>query len=70
MPRILGVDIPREKRIEAALPYLFGIGPKNTKDILKEANIDADRRSKDLSDEEVSRITSIIQKGILYLVNQ
>lgn len=61
MPRILGVDIPKEKRIEAALPYLYGIGRTNTKIILKEANIDPNRRAKDLNDEEISRITLIIQ---------
>lgn len=61
MPRILGVDIPNEKRIEASLPYLFGIGPKNAKDILREANIDLNRRAKDITDEEVARLTNIIQ---------
>ena len=61
MPRILGVDIPREKRIEAALPYLYGIGPVNSRNILDQANIDYNRRAKDLSDEEIARITSIIQ---------
>ena len=63
MPRILGVDIPREKRIEASLPYLFGIGPARSKKILQDANIDPNRRAKELSDEEISRITAIIQNG-------
>lgn len=63
MPRILGIDLPKEKRIEASLPYLFGIGPATSRRILQEAQIDPNRRAKDLSDEEVSRITSIIQKG-------
>jgi len=61
MPRILGVEIPNEKRIEASLPYIYGIGPVNTKDILKEADIDGNRRAKELSDEEIARITTIIQ---------
>ncbi|MDO8579855.1 MAG: 30S ribosomal protein S13 [Candidatus Omnitrophota bacterium] len=61
MPRILGVDIPREKRIEASLPYIYGIGPFRARKILKEAKIDFNRRSKDLTDEEVARITSLIQ---------
>ncbi|MCA9399951.1 MAG: 30S ribosomal protein S13, partial [Candidatus Omnitrophica bacterium] len=47
MPRILGVDIPREKRIEASLPYIYGIGPFQARKILDEANIDYDRRAKD-----------------------
>lgn len=61
MPRILGVDLPKEKRIEASLPYIYGIGPSNTKKILKQANVSEDKRAKDLTEEEISRITSIIQ---------
>ena len=64
MPRILGIDLPREKRIEASLPYIYGIGPAITRRILEEAKIDPNRRAKDLSDEEVSVITSIIQKKV------
>lgn len=63
MPRILGVDIPKEKRIEISLTYLYGIGRNLSKKILKEANINPDTRAKDLTDEEVARITSIVQKG-------
>lgn len=65
MPRILGVDIPREKRIEAALPYIYGIGLTTGRKILAEAQIDGDRRAKDLTDEEIARITAIIQNGYL-----
>lgn len=61
MPRILGVDIPREKRIEAALPYLYGIGPAAARKILKECNVDGNKRAKDLSEEEVAKITAIVQ---------
>jgi small subunit ribosomal protein S13 len=61
MPRILGVDIPKEKRIEASLRYIYGIGPERSRRILEQANIDCNRRAKDLSDEEIARITSIIQ---------
>jgi len=63
MPRILGVDLPKEKRIEASLPYLYGIGRKNCLLILAQAQIDKNKRAKDLTDDEVARITSIIQKG-------
>jgi len=63
MPRILGVDIPKEKRIEASLRYIYGVGPTKTREILKQANIDCDRRAKDLSDEEIARITSVIQSN-------
>lgn len=62
MPRILGVDIPKEKRIEIALTYLYGVGRALSNKILKEANINPDTRAKDLTDEEVSRITSVVQK--------
>ena len=61
MARIFGIDLPKDKRIEAALPYIYGIGPKRSRDILDEAQISYDKRSKDLSDEEVAKITSIIQ---------
>lgn len=63
MPRILGVDIPREKRIEAALPYLYGIGWTRSHIILAEAKVEPGKRAKDLTEEELSRITSIIQKN-------
>lgn len=65
MPRILGVDIPKEKRIEASLPYIYGIGPARARDVLTQANIDYNRRAKDLSDEEIARITSIIQTNYI-----
>ncbi|MFT5169426.1 MAG: small subunit ribosomal protein S13 [Lysobacterales bacterium] len=61
MPRILGVDIPKEKRMEASLPYLYGIGPKNARDILDKAEISYDKRAKELTDDEVAKIASIIQ---------
>ncbi len=63
MPRILGVDIPKEKRIEAALPYLYGIGPTSARKVLDQAKIDCNRRAKDLTDEEIALLTSIIQKN-------
>jgi len=63
MPRIIGVDIPKEKRIEIALTYLYGIGRFLSNVVLKEAGINPDKRAKDLTDEEVARITNILQKG-------
>ncbi len=62
MPRILGVDIPKEKLINIALRYIYGIGPSNAMDILKKAGVESTKRAKDLSDEEVSKITHVIQK--------
>ena len=63
MPRILGVDIPPNKRIEISLRYVYGIGPSNAREILSKAGIDVDVRAKDLSDEQISKITQTVQKG-------
>ncbi len=63
MPRIIGVDIPKEKRIEIALCYLYGVGRFVSNKMLKEAGIDPNKRAKDLTEDEVSRITNIVQKG-------
>ena len=60
MPRLLGVEIPGDKRIEASLPYIFGVGPSNTKRILEVANIDANIRAKDLSPEQLNAIIHAI----------
>ncbi len=62
MPRIVGVDIPKEKRVELSLTYVYGIGRSASNKILKVANISPDKRAKDLTEEEVARLSSIIQK--------
>ncbi len=62
MPRIIGIDLPREKRSDVALAYLQGVGKTLATKILKEANIDPAKRSKDLTEKEVAQITAIIQK--------
>ena len=61
MPRIIGVDIPKEKRIEIALTYLFGIGRTLSKRIVEEAGIPPEKRAKDLDDQEIATITRIVQ---------
>jgi small subunit ribosomal protein S13 len=63
MARIAGVDLDRAKRIEAALPYIFGIGPTSARSILVEANVDPDKRVKDLTDAEVARLRNVIEEG-------
>jgi small subunit ribosomal protein S13 len=63
MPRIVGIDLPKEKRVEIALTYIHGIGISSANRILKAANVSADTRAKDLTEEEVSRLTSVIQRG-------
>ncbi len=66
MPRLLGVDIPGDKRIEASLPYIYGIGPSTAKKILEHANIGLDVRAKDLSSEQLNQIIqSITASGLL-----
>lgn len=62
MPRIIGVDIPKEKRIELSLTYIYGIGRSLSNKVLKVANISPDKRAKDLTEEEVARLSNIIQK--------
>lgn len=61
MPRIIGVDIPTEKRIEIALTYIYGVGLTTSNKILKEAGISPNKRAKELDDSEVLAITNIIQ---------
>lgn len=62
MPRIVGVDVPAEKKVGIALTYIYGIGRKAAGDILAELGIDPTVRSKTLSDEDLSRITTLIEK--------
>ena len=60
MPRLLGVDIPGDKRIEASLPYIYGMGPSTTKKVLEQATIDPNARAKDLSPEQLNAIIHAI----------
>ena len=60
MARISGVDLPREKRVEIGLTYIYGIGRASSNRILTEANVNPDTRVKDLTDEEVARIRDVI----------
>lgn len=66
MARLLGVEIPNEKRIEASLPYIYGIGRSTTKKILEEAGIDPDIRTGELSDDQLARIAqAVANSGLL-----
>ncbi|MEE3392525.1 MAG: 30S ribosomal protein S13 [Lachnospiraceae bacterium] len=60
MARISGVDLPRDKRVEVGLTYIYGIGLKSSQRILKEANVNPDTRCKDLTDEDVAKIRDVI----------
>lgn len=63
MPRVSGVDIPPNKRIEYSLRYIYGIGPKLALDVLKEAQIEVGVKAKDLTEEDVARIGGIIDRN-------
>lgn len=63
MARILGVDIPGEKRIDISLRYIYGIGPVNARIILENAKIDPSIRAKDLNEQQMSQIVHAIQDG-------
>lgn len=67
MPRLLGVEIPGDKRIEASLPYIYGIGPSWAKKILEQANINPDIRAKDLSVEQINQIIQAISANNLLI---
>lgn len=62
MARISGVNIPNEKRIEAALPYIYGIGLAQAKKVLAATNVDPNKRTKDLSEEELNKLRDFIDK--------
>ena len=61
MARISGVDLPREKRVEIGLTYIYGIGRASSNRLLKEANVNPDTRVRDLTDDEVKRIAAAIE---------
>lgn len=63
MARISGVDIPRDKRVEAALTYIYGIGLTTSKDILAKAGVNPDTRVRDLTEDEITRLREVIDKG-------
>ncbi len=62
MARIAGVDLPREKRIEIGLTYIYGIGRTSASKILEAAGVDPDTRVKDVTDEEVKKISDVIER--------
>jgi len=64
MARISGIDLPKEKRIEIGLTYIYGIGNSSAKKLLEESGINADTRVKDLSEEEVNVIREYINKNL------
>ena len=65
MARIAGVDLPRDKRVEIGLTYIFGIGRPTATDICKKADVNPDTRDRDLTDDEVRRLSDIIASDYL-----
>lgn len=63
MARIIGVDIPGDKRIDIALRYIYGLGPVNSKEILEQAKIDPSIRAKNLTEQQLAQIVHVIQEG-------
>ncbi len=64
MARISGVDIPREKRVEISLRYIYGIGPTAARDVCTHSNVDPNTRVRNLTDEEVNRIRAFIEQNL------
>ena len=64
MARISGVDLPRDKRVEVALTYIFGIGHKTAKDIIAATGINPDTRAKDLTEDDISKLREYIEKNL------
>jgi small subunit ribosomal protein S13 len=62
LARIAGVDLPRDKRVEAALPYIYGIGWSRSREILAKAKVSPDKRVRDLTEEEIGRLREIIDR--------
>jgi small subunit ribosomal protein S13 len=63
MPRIAGVNIPDQKKIKVALTYIYGIGDSLSREILNKASIDKERRAKDLTSDEISKLKEVIEKN-------
>ena len=61
MARVVGVDLPRDKRVETGLQYIFGVGLTRSQEILSKAGVDPDTRVRDLTDETVSKLNAVIQ---------
>ena len=65
MARISGIDLPRDKRIEVALTYIYGIGPARAAEVLAKTGIDADIRVKDLTDDQEAQLREVIEKNYI-----
>jgi small subunit ribosomal protein S13 len=62
MPRLLGVDIPSDKKVVVSLTYLYGVGPAVARELCHKTGVNEDARARDLTDEEISRLASILER--------
>lgn len=62
MPRLAGIDVPDNKKVRIALRYIYGIGPKLADNVVRETNVDGEKRAKDLTGEEINRIQRVLEK--------
>lgn len=62
MPRLAGIDIPDNKKVRISLRYLYGVGPQIADAVVKEANVDGEKRAKDLTSEEIGRVQRVLEK--------
>lgn len=62
MPRLLGVDIPNDRKTVISLTYLYGVGNQTARDLCHKAGVDQDKRARDLTEEEISRISTILER--------
>lgn len=65
MPRLLGVDIPNDKKAVVSLTYLYGVGPQTARDLCHKAGVDQDKKARDLTDEELSGLAKIIERDYI-----
>ncbi|AKJ64933.1 30S ribosomal protein S13 [Kiritimatiella glycovorans] len=63
MPRVIGVDIPGRKRLEYALCYIYGIGPTMARQVTRQAELDPAKKADELTDEEITRLSNVLQSG-------
>jgi small subunit ribosomal protein S13 len=65
MPRVVGVDIPNNKRVEIALTYIYGVGPTSAKKVCQQLDFPRELRAKDLTEEDVQRIVGVLEKSFI-----
>lgn len=65
MPRVIGIDIPGNKRLEISLRYIYGVGPKLSSDIIEKLSLDPNKRARDLTEDEIARLNATLQSDYM-----